>query len=463
MIRAIVFVLTASLVASGASWLVDLPFEVAVFGRGFELRTSLAVAVAAILLLALLLLLLFELYRALATAPRRFARYRQQRRLARGYRSLGEGLLAAAAGNAEEARALAREARRTLGEAPTVLLLEAQAAQLAGDERAAAQGFERLLAFPESELVGLKGLLSQAMRSGEHERALELARRAYRRAPEASWAASALFELLTGARRWTEALAVVDRLAPLGLATVDEGARYRGILHHLRALDLAAETRWMDALKEERKALRAAPGFVPAAITAARIAHRLGREREARRVLEEAWAVAPHPELARTYADLVPQERPADRLKRFERLRARNPEHLETRLALAELALLAGRLDAARTLLQAAAQGDATARAYRLMAELERAAGASASVVQSWLAKAGEAPPDPAWVCEDTGEILPEWRPFSTSGRFGAVLWRVPPKVSALALAPRPPFLLVDSRPEASEASARPEAAEAAA
>jgi len=82
------------------------------------------------------------------------------------------------------------------------------------------------------------------------------------------------------------------------------------------------------------------------------------------------------------------------------------------------------------------------------MAELERAAGAPASTVQSWLAKAGEATPDPAWVCEDTGEVLPEWRPFSTSGRFGAVGWATPPRVSALAVPPRPPFLLVDSRPE---------------
>jgi hypothetical protein len=51
-------------------------------------------------------------------------------------------------------------------------------------------------------------------------------------------------------------------------------------------------------------------------------------------------------------------------------------------------------------------------------------------------------------VCEDTGEVLPEWRPFSTSGRFGAVGWATPPRVSALAAPPRPPFLLVDSRPE---------------
>ncbi|MCS6780275.1 MAG: tetratricopeptide repeat protein [Geminicoccaceae bacterium] len=452
MIRVIVFVVVASVVAVLATWLADFPAEVAIFGQGYELRTSLGVLAAGVLIVAAVVAVLVELYRMLVTAPRRLARYRQDRRTLRGYQALGQGMLAAASGNAGQARLLAAEAKRLLGEAPAILLLDAQTAQLTGDDRAAAQSFRRMLDSPESELMGLRGLLTQAMRAGDREEALELARRAYRRSPDAPWAVSALFELLTGAQRWSEALAVVDRLVPLGLASPEEATRYRAILHHLRAVELQGERRPMDALKEERKALKALPGFAPAAANAARIAHRLGRDREARRLVEDAWQIAPHPELARAYADLAPMERPGERYRRFERLRARNADHVETRLALAELALLAGRLDDARQHLEVALAKGATPRACRLMAELERAAGASASVVQSWLAKAGEAEPDPAWVCDDTGEVLPEWRPFSTSGRFGAVSWTVPPKVSALAVPPRPPFLLVDSRPEPSEA-----------
>jgi HemY protein len=448
MLRVLVFVIVASVVAVVATWLADFPAEVAILGQGYEVRSSLGVLVLGVLLFAAILVVLFELYRWFVTAPRRLRRYRQEVRTLRGYQALGNGLLAAASGDAARARALAVEARRLLGEAPPLLLLDAQAAQIAGDDRAAARSFRRMLEAPESELMGLRGLLTQAMRAGDREEALELARRAYRRAPDAPWAVSALFELLTGARRWAEALGVVDRLATLGLARPEEVARYRAALHHLRALELEAERRPMDALKEERRALKALPGFAPAAAHASRIAHRLGRDREARKLVEDAWQIAPHPELARAYADLAPNERPGERLRRFERLRARAADHVETRLALGELALLAGRLDQAREHLEVALAKGGTARACRLMAELERAAGAPASTVQSWLAKAGEATPDPAWVCEDTGEVLPEWRPFSTSGRFGAVGWATPPRVSALAVPPRPPFLLVDSRPE---------------
>ncbi len=455
MLRVLVFVIVASAVAVAATWLADFPAEVVVLAQGYEIRSSLAVLVAGVIAFGLVLAALVGLYRWLVSAPRRLRRYRQEVRTLRGYRALGDGLLAAASGDAGRARVLAAEAKRLLGEAPPILLLEAQAAQIAGDERTAARTFRRMLESPESELTGLRGLLTQAMRAGDREEALELARRAVARAPEAPWAVSALFELATQARRWAEALRLVDRLGSLGLAGPEQVARYRAALHHLRALELAEQRLPMDALKEEKRALKAVPGFAPAAAHGARLAHRLGRDREARRLVEEAWAVSPHPELARAYADLAPQERPSERLRRFERLRARNADHPETRLALAELALLAGRLDQAREHLDLVLARGGTARACRLMAELERAAGAAASTVQSWLAKAGEVTPDPAWVCEDTGDVLPEWRPFSTNGRFGAVSWGTPPRVSALAVPPRPPFLLVDHRPEESAEAER--------
>ncbi|MCX8102619.1 MAG: tetratricopeptide repeat protein, partial [Geminicoccaceae bacterium] len=231
MIRVIVFVLVASAVAVAATWLADFPAEVAIFGQGYELRTSLGVLAAGVLIVAAVVAVLVELYRMLVTAPRRLARYRQDRRTLRGYQALGQGMLAAASGNAGQARLLAAEAKRLLGEAPAILLLDAQTAQLTGDDRAAAQSFRRMLDSPESELMGLRGLLTQAMRAGDREEALELARRAYRRSPDAPWAVSALFELLTGAQRWSEALAVVDRLVPLGLASPEEATRYRAILH----------------------------------------------------------------------------------------------------------------------------------------------------------------------------------------------------------------------------------------
>ncbi|MCL6609404.1 MAG: hypothetical protein K6T74_15065 [Geminicoccaceae bacterium] len=106
MLRVLVFVIVASVVAVAATWLADFPAEVAILGQGYEVRSSLGVLVLGVLLFAAILVVLFELYRWFVTAPRRLRRYRQEVRTLRGYRALGNGLLAAASGDAARARAL---------------------------------------------------------------------------------------------------------------------------------------------------------------------------------------------------------------------------------------------------------------------------------------------------------------------------------------------------------------------
>ena len=90
-----------------------------------------------------------------------------------------------------------------------------------------------------------------------------------------------------------------------------------------------------------------------------------------------------------------------------------------------------------------------TARVYRLLAELERQAGGDNAKAQEWLAKATDAEPDRAWVCDDTGEVLPAWQPLAPSGRFDAVHWSTPPKVATMLGAEQTTYILPrdDARP----------------
>src|SRR5207244_3592662 len=83
-----------------------------------------------------------------------------------GYRALTQGMVAVAAGDAEEAQRQARKADVLLAEPPLTLLLSAQAAQLGGDEDAARRFFSEMLNRPETEFLGLRGLLMQAGRGG---------------------------------------------------------------------------------------------------------------------------------------------------------------------------------------------------------------------------------------------------------------------------------------------------------
>jgi HemY protein len=438
MIRFIFFLSVAILLAIIGVWFAENPGEVLVEWQGWRLETSVGMVLLAAVVLAALATLLFEILRALFVAPGRWMQYRRRRRRLRGFQEITSGLIAAAAGDRRSARLHARQAQKLLPDEAGMLLLDAQSAQLEGNEEHAQSTYRAMLKRPDTEFLALRGLLAQALKNGDRDEALELARRAYNAHPETSWTGSTLFDLLTQKHRWSEALDLVTVLEGQQLADRAMGNRYRAALHLLIGRQQLADNEADRGLKSARQAIRAKPEFAPAAVLGARCATEMGHRRQARRILEKAWGVRPHPDLARAYADLVPEEPARDRLKRFDRVRRRHPLHVETRLTMAELALAAGDHVLARNYLADLVEGSPTVRACRLMAEIEKASGAAPSVVEEWQNRAANAVRDPAWVCEDTGEALPGWQPFSRSGHFGRVVWDTPPTVVALLEDQRP-------------------------
>ena len=427
MIRLIVFLVVAVLLSLLASWLAENPGRVALTWQGTQIETSFAVLAVGILLLGVVLTILFEIVRLLRAAPRRLGRHRRQVRAERGYEALSQGLVAAAAGDAVAAKALNRRAEKLLDHAPSTLLLSAQTAQLDGDEGNARIKFQEMLSHNQTEFLGLRGLLAQAIKDGDIDTALRLARRAYLRRPNTPWVLTTLFDLQTQAGLWTEALSTVGDMARYRLIDRDTATRRRAILFHQEAREKRAEGRPYEALYLVQKAHKLLPALAPIAVQASELAEQTHKPRLARKVIETAWKAKPHPALARAYLGLAGEQPPGERLKLIERLHALQPDALESELALAEQALAANQRQTARAALERALKREPTASVYRLLAELEQAEG-DGDKARMWLAKAVDAPPDPAWLCETTGEVRAEWSVFGPDGRFDSLRWGSPPR-----------------------------------
>jgi HemY protein len=458
MLRLVIFLVVAGILAWAAVWIAEHPGTVVVRWLDQELVLSVGTLVALALLAAVAVVLVFEILRWLLTAPRRFRIRRSNQRELRGHQALNRGLLAAAAGDLNGARTYAREAERYLPDNAGLLLLGAQTAQMEGREDVAHLKFRQMLERRDGEFVGLRGLLGQSMKTGDFDESLDLARRAYRRSPTTPWVLTTLFDLLTRAEKWDEALGLVGEMQSQKILDEQQARQRRGMLHHLIATRLRNEDRADDALSQARKAVKAAPGFAPAAVLGAELAMQLGRRRLALQMLEDSWRTEPHPDTGHAYAQLDATESPAQRLQRIDtRLAPLNRAHPETLLLQAETAMQAQQWDTARARLDAViANGGQTARTCRLFAELERHANGDTAKSQEWLARAADAAPDKAWVCDDTGEILPAWQPFAPSGRFDAVHWSTPPRVATLMGAERTTYILPPEGSESTPVDAAP-------
>jgi len=437
--RLLLFLIQAGLIVAAAVWIADNPGEVQLDWLGYEIRAHVGFLILAVVLLMVLAGLLYHGWRRLLSAPRSVRQTIEANRRRRGYQALTNGLVAVAAGDAAEARRWAKRSERLLDEPPLNLLLNAQAAQLADDEAAARQSFEAMLLRPETRFLGLRGLVQQALQANDSKAALNYVEEAYRLRPDTPWVLETLFDLTEREGRLDEAARVLREAKRRRALPAAEADRRRAVLLVEQAIAAERAGEAAQALDKARAALRLTPDLTAAARLAALAAQRLGRTHEAERILERAWTASPHPELARLYLTLNPEATPAERLKLLQRLTGGQPQHLETRLALAEAALAAEAWDEARRQLEPLERDPADSRVALAAALLAEGQRSDREGARRWRARAAHLPAAPLWTCALCGATSGEWQPrCPTCGGFDSLTWRPGPQGLVPIEAPRP-------------------------
>lgn len=427
MIRAISWVIILAALVAGAVWFADRPGAVTLDWQGWRIDTTVGFLVFGIAVVAALVAALYRFWLFLRRTPTRFASYRRATKRQRGYRALTEGMVAVAAGDAAEAGRQAKRADALLGDPPLTMLLSAQAAQLSGDDGTARVHFTNMLERTETAFLGLRGLLIQAQKADDTEAALHYARRAYEMRPKTPWVLPALFDLQVKQASWVDALASLEEAVRRRAVSQDEGRARRVVVLLGCSGDAAEAGNMRDAISYARKAYNQSPEFLPATIRLVGLMVEDDKLRPASRIIHNAWAREPHPELARIYAAMAPSEDAIKKVHRYERLLSFNPGHTESHVALAEGALEAELWGSARSHLETAAEFRKTARICRLMADVEEAEHKNSEAARRWLVEAATAEPDPAWLCASCGAAWTEWNPVcGRCGELGGLEWRTP-------------------------------------
>ncbi|MBV0891760.1 heme biosynthesis protein HemY [Paracoccus sp. Z118] len=361
---------------------------------------------------------------------RHFARKRERK----GYQAVADGMLAVASGEGKLAQDKARKAAKYLDQPHVTNLLAAQAAEVAGDTARAEVAYRTMLTDPRTRFVAVRGLMQQRLAAGDTQTALQLAQKAYALRPSHTELQDTLLTLQTREHDWKGARSVLKDKRRQGALPQDVALRRDAVLALQEAREVLAHGNSISAREAAISANRASPDLVPAAVLAARSYLAKKDTRNATRVLQKTWSVQPHPSVAAAYAEIVPDETPVQRLRRFEDLIKQAPTHEESRLLQAELMLAAEDFPGARRAIGDIAEKHPTVRSLSIMAAIERGEGAEDSVVRAWLARAMTASRGPQWVCDKCHNVMTDWAPVCDScGGFDTLTWREPPMDLRLA------------------------------
>jgi HemY protein len=420
MIRIILFLASVAVIAAGVAWVADRPGDVTVTWLGYRIETSVMVAAVVVIVLAIAVMILWAIVRGILRSPDRISLFFKHRRAAKGYLAVSRGLIAIGAGDLHLARKSADEAARLSPGDPLALLLTAQSAQMAGDLETAELAFRDMTKREDTRLLGLRGLYIEARRRNDADAARLAAEEAARAQPSVAWAGQALLDYRCAAADWAGALDALDHM---------KGALEKSDYRRKRAVLLAARAQALQDIDRDTsrtltlESVKLAPDLVPAAALAGRRLAESGEPRKARKILEAAWAINPHPDIAESYANLRLGDSARERLARMQKLADKVPGQLEGALAVARAALDAREFATARASL-APYTSAPTRRVATLMAEIEEAEHGDQGRVREWMARAMRASGDPVWTAD--GVVSERWLPVSPNGRLDGFQWKVP-------------------------------------
>ncbi len=432
--KVVTFLLAVAALAFAASFLSETGGEVRLwlFGMEFTLGPlqaliALTVFVALVWLLLRLLGLLGAVFRFLNGDETAISRYFDRNRERKGYAALSEGLVALASGEPAVALARAKTAERLLRKPELTTLLAAQAAEAAGDSRAATAAWKDLLASDRTRFVAVRGLMRQKLAEGDTATALKLAEKALALKPRHGETQDILLKLQSGSGDWSGARATLAEKLRSGELPRSVYRRRDALLALQEAKAVLEEGSTPEARDAAIEANRLSPDLIPAAVIAARALAAKSDAKGATRVLKKTWEAQPHPDLAAAFAALEPDETPEARLKRFKALLSIRPQDEETRLTQAELLLSAEDFAGARKALGTLADDRPTQRSLAILAAAARGMGEDDATVRAILARALTASRGPQWCCDKCQAAQGEWQPICPScGGFDTLSWREP-------------------------------------
>ena len=442
MLRAVRFLLVVAVISAVMAWLADHPGTIFMEWQSYRIETSVAFLIVLLTIIAILSAFTYHILLTIRHIPLQLSGLLRERRQQKGYKALTRGMVAIAAGDANEARRQEKQVQILLDEPPLTMLLSAQTAQLNGDETAAEQFFQAMTKQSETEFLGVRGLLNQALSRNDKPTALKLAMMAYRIRPNSERVANQLFNLQVLNGQWLKAQMTSDQQVKSRLIDKNTGRRRKALLMLQQGLEAAASNKPESALKYFKSSYNSDPTFIPAVLNYTEKLIELKKEAAAIEIIKTTWRIQPHPDLILPYWQSSKAQDGLEIMKTTERLALENPDHPESFIALARAALEGHLWGEARKHLTALTPkyGDHDeARVCRLWADLEKLENQNFSESEAWLTRALLANSDPAWVCAECGNSTSNWSGFCVNcDSFDSLSWTQPDPINGGYLTAKP-------------------------
>ena len=250
--------------------------------------------------------------------------------------------------------------------------------------------FMALTKNPSTTFLGLKGQIRAAMHLKNITSAYDLLKRAEKVAPTSPWVLKHLLALAREQRNFEEAESLILRLEDLGYYTSDESKKQVALTQYHQSLKSKTSLAQKEFFLRQSHYLD--PSLAEATAALAPLLQKQGHVTYALTALEATWSLNPTQTLGDLYLEIASPRNEVSAFQEAKTLVKNNPNHRESLLFLARVALKAELWGETRTFLMDLLKQNPTANVYQLLSRLELDEKQDWKAALKWLEEGIEAP-----------------------------------------------------------------------
>lgn len=424
MLRLIFFLIQLALVVVAALWLTANTQDMSMVVMGTRITMNAGLAALMLLIVVWILFQVFRLIKAFVDLPANQRKQREENKHRRGLDAISKGLSALAAGDSKEAAKQSKVAQKYLAKSPLTHLISAQTALLEGNSDKADENFIAMLEDQQAAFMGLRGLITQAMKRGDRAETVALLYEALKLRPKTFWVVDTLFRLEAAQGHWADTLTIIDQGRSNRVLAKPQAQRYLAVVQTQIAREHLTAGELKEARTAAQRAVQLAPDLAPAQLVLADLLRQSDGPEAAAKALQRAWKRQPHALYSYAYLQALGAEGPRAILDAMTALHDLRSDHALSKLELGRAQLAAGELEAARESLAPLENRAPSHRLFRALASLEEAEGGSLEAINALQAKASLYARDDAWSCSACQDEHQAWNAVCpTCESFDTLSW----------------------------------------
>jgi len=141
------------------------------------------------------------------------------------------------------------------------------------------------------------------------------------------------------------------------------------------------------ALETIKESMKKSPDLVPTVCLASDLESSIGKIKNAEKYIKSCWKIRPHPDLAKTFANLYPEESPKTRLNRFSPLFHNFNNNIIAKTIKIELLIASEEFPTSKRIIQPLIKDEPNSSVFMMMAAIEKGLGSSEEIIQGWVSK----------------------------------------------------------------------------